>query len=72
MQSKTPKFDALLQPILDGLVPHTIKCEWEGKHEYCEGRNLRLQTKILNFYECFVCLRQIIARHVGGCEEWSI
>jgi hypothetical protein len=38
MQSKTPKFDALLQPILDGLVPHTIKCEWEGKHEYCEGR----------------------------------
>jgi len=37
MISKTPKFDALLQPILNELVLHTESCLWKGKHEYCEG-----------------------------------
>ena len=37
MNSKTPQFDALLQPILDALVPHTRECLWKGKHEHCEG-----------------------------------
>lgn len=35
--SKTPQFDALLQPILDALTPHTRTCLWSGKHQYCEG-----------------------------------
>ena len=37
MQSKTPQFDMLLNNILADLVPHTRKCLWEGKHQYCEG-----------------------------------
>ncbi len=37
MQSKTPQFDALLDPILESLIPHTRTCTWKGKHEHCEG-----------------------------------
>lgn len=37
MESKTPQFDALIQPILDELVPHTRDCLWAGKHKHCEG-----------------------------------
>ena len=37
MKSKTPKFDALLDKILDELVPHTRICKWKGKHKHCEG-----------------------------------
>lgn len=37
MNSKTPQFDALLQPMLDALVPHTRTCLWQGKHSHCEG-----------------------------------
>ncbi len=37
MQSETPKFDALLDPILADLVPHMRTCIWKGKHQYCEG-----------------------------------
>lgn len=36
-QSKTPKFDSLLGPILDSLVPHERICLWNGKHSHCEG-----------------------------------
>lgn len=37
MQSKTPKFDALLDEILAPLSPHKCICIWKGKHKYCEG-----------------------------------
>ena len=37
MQSKTPQFDALLDPILAALVPHTRTCVWKGIHPHCEG-----------------------------------
>lgn len=37
MESKTPKFDLLIQPILDKLVPVTISCAWAGMHPHCEG-----------------------------------
>lgn len=35
--SKTPQFDALLDGILESLVPHTRICMWKGKHPHCEG-----------------------------------
>ncbi len=37
MQSKTPQFDALLDPILAALVPHMRTCLWHGKHPHCQG-----------------------------------
>lgn len=33
---KTPQFDAVLDPILDSLIPHTRICKWKGKHAHCE------------------------------------
>ncbi len=36
MNSTTPQFDALLQPILDALVPHTRTCGNAGNSIYCE------------------------------------
>lgn len=38
METKTPKFDALLDKILDELVPHKRVCKWQGLHKYCEGK----------------------------------
>lgn len=35
--SKTPQFDALLDPILNQLVPHTRECLWKGKNPHCTG-----------------------------------
>jgi hypothetical protein len=35
--SKTPQFDALLDPILESLVPHTKTCMWKGKHAHCQS-----------------------------------
>jgi hypothetical protein len=37
MESKTPQFDALLEQILDSLVPHKRVCRWKGEHSHCEG-----------------------------------
>ncbi|KKP83514.1 MAG: hypothetical protein UR85_C0004G0108 [Candidatus Nomurabacteria bacterium GW2011_GWF2_35_66] len=37
MESKTPQFDALLDEILEKLVPHKRVCKWQGQHKYCEG-----------------------------------
>lgn len=37
MSSKTPQFDALLDHMLDTLVPYTRTCLWQGKHPHCEG-----------------------------------
>jgi len=37
MQSKTPKFDALIDEVLKDLVPHTRTCRWKGEHKHCEG-----------------------------------
>lgn len=37
MESKTPKFDALLDKILEDLIPHQRICKWNGVHKYCEG-----------------------------------
>jgi len=37
MESKTPQFDALLDKIFEGLVPHRRVCKWKGEHKYCEG-----------------------------------
>jgi hypothetical protein len=36
MESKTPQFDALLDEILEKLVPHKRICKWNGEHQYCE------------------------------------
>lgn len=37
MESKTPQFDTLIQPILDGLVPHRVVCKQKDISKYCEG-----------------------------------
>ncbi len=37
MESKTPQFDALLDKILDEIIPHKRICKWQGQHKYCEG-----------------------------------
>ncbi len=37
MESKTPQFDALLQPILDALVPHRVVCKQKDISKYCEA-----------------------------------
>lgn len=52
MESKTPQFDVLIQPILDGLVPHTRECLWAGKHKHCEGRFAIVEADI-NFLRSF-------------------
>ncbi len=38
MESKTPKFDVLINEILKDLVPHTRECRWSGKHGNCEEK----------------------------------
>lgn len=40
MHSKTPKFDALLDEILERLAPEKRNCLWKGKHQYCESQFL--------------------------------
>ncbi len=35
--SKTPKFDALIEPILADLKPHTRTCAWKSVIPHCEG-----------------------------------
>src|SRR3989338_100976 len=35
-QSKTPKFDALLDGHFEKLVPHTRICKWKEEHQHCE------------------------------------
>lgn len=37
MESKTPQSDALLDKILNGLVPNRRICKWKGENKYCEG-----------------------------------
>ena len=38
MESKTPKFDSLLDKIFEELSPHTRPCKWSGEHMHCEGQ----------------------------------
>src|SRR3989339_1197284 len=38
MEVKTPKTDALINEILENLVPHERTCKWKGEHSYCEGK----------------------------------
>ena len=35
-QSKTPKFDALLDAHLEKLLPHKRVCKWKGEHPHCK------------------------------------
>src|SRR3989338_7001674 len=37
MNTKTPKFDALLDKVFETLIPHKRKCIWMGEHKHCEG-----------------------------------
>ncbi len=37
MENKTPKFDTILDKMLECLVPHYRVCKWSGLHQYCEG-----------------------------------
>ena len=37
MESRTPRFDELLDKILENLKPHTRTCKWREEHMHCEG-----------------------------------
>ena len=37
MESKTPKFDVVIEGILEKLIPHTRTCKWSNQHPHCEG-----------------------------------
>jgi hypothetical protein len=48
MESKTPKIDALLDEILENLVPHERTCKWKGKHPHCEGK-FNIESEDISF-----------------------
>ena len=52
MKSKTPKFDALIEPILEGLEPHTRECKWKGEHQHCEG-GFEIKEGDIKFFKLF-------------------
>jgi hypothetical protein len=75
MQSKTPKFDAELDKILESLVPHTRTCKWKGEHSYCEGE-FKIEKEDIEFLKllrapapnfCPTCRRMRRLIHMG----WS-
>jgi|JI8StandDraft_1071087.scaffolds.fasta_scaffold17811_2 hypothetical protein len=50
MTSKTPQFDALLQPILNALVPHMRTCKNADKSPYCEN-GFAVEADDIDFYK---------------------
>lgn len=65
-QSKTPKFDALLDKILENLTPHKQECLQKSISKYCEGQ-FKITPEDINFYKllqvpspkcCPTCRRQ--------------
>lgn len=65
-ESKTPKFDALLNEILENLAPHERECEWKDISKYCE-KKFEITAEDINFYKllrvpppklCPTCRRQ--------------
>jgi hypothetical protein len=66
MDSKTPKFDILLDSILKKVVPCTIECSQKTKSKYCEGE-FKITNEDIEFYKilrvpppkkCPTCRRQ--------------
>lgn len=66
MDSKTPKFDALLDSILESVVPCEIECSEKGKSKYCEAV-FEITNEDIEFYKilrvpppqkCPTCRRQ--------------
>ena len=73
--SKTPTFDALLQPILDSLVPHVRTCRQKGLSQFCEGE-FQIVDKDIEFLRllrvppptlCPTCRRQKRFSFVNRC-----
>ncbi len=71
--SKTPQFDALLDPILESLVPHLRICKWKEKHDHCEGE-FEITDKDIEFLKmlrvpppsyCPTCRRMRRMTHMG-------
>src|SRR3989338_6290859 len=48
MEFKTPKFDALLDEILEKLEPQTLICRWAGEHAHCEEK-FELESEDIKF-----------------------
>ena len=48
MESKTPKFDILLDETLKNLAPHKRICKWQGQHLHCEGE-FEIETEDIAF-----------------------
>ena len=71
--SKTPQFDALLDPILELLIPHTRVCIWKGKHPHCQSE-VAITKEDIEFLKmlrvpppnyCPVCRRMRRLVHMG-------
>ncbi len=48
MENKTPQFNALLDEILEKLVPHERLCKWTGEHPHCEGK-FKIEEEDISF-----------------------
>lgn len=52
IKNKTPKFDALLDEILQNLVPYTQECSQKNLFQYCEGV-FEITDEDIKFYKIF-------------------
>jgi len=48
MKTQTPKFNLLLDGILENLVPHGRTCKWKGEHKHCE-EEFEITTEDIEF-----------------------
>jgi hypothetical protein len=75
MNSKTPKFDALLDQIINELVPHERDCAQNEKSKFCE-KKFKIEEKDIEFLKmlrvppptlCPTCRRQKRFSFVNRC-----
>ena len=52
MEQKTPKFDNLINKVLENLVPGKRNCRWKGKHKHCEGE-FKIEAEDIKFFRTF-------------------
>jgi hypothetical protein len=50
MENKTPKFNELINKILEDLVPEARVCKWKGEHKYCEGE-FNIEEEDIKFFK---------------------
>lgn len=53
MESKTPKFDYVINEVLEKLIPHNRTCKWKGMHPYCEG-DFNIEEEDIKFLKMLI------------------